>query len=110
MGKPEVAAAAATVTGGDDADESVKRRRATVDGGGGRENDKKAKAIAIRRYEDQAPDQAKTFMQHDFGLDRRLVKAVAKIGFVYPTLVQSKCIPLALRGKDLLVGGVGVSV
>ncbi|CAN0290373.1 unnamed protein product, partial [Laminaria digitata] len=42
-------------------------------------------------------------MQHDFGLDRRLMKAVAKIGFVYPTLVQSKCIPLALKGKDLLV-------
>ncbi|CAM9113634.1 unnamed protein product [Hapterophycus canaliculatus] len=48
-----------------------------------------------------------TFMQHDFGLDRRLVKAVAKMGFVYPTLVQNKCIPLALKGKDLLVGGRG---
>lgn len=47
--------------------------------------------------------QAQTFMQHDFGLDRRLIKAVAKMGFVYPTLVQNKCIPLALKGKDLLV-------
>lgn len=53
----------------------------------------------------QQQQQALTFMQHDFGLDRRLVKAVAKMGFVYPTLVQNKCIPLALRGKDLLVGG-----
>lgn len=57
----------------------------------------------MERYEDQAPEQAVTFMQHDFGLDRRLIKAVAKMGFVYPTLVQSKCIPLALKGKDLLV-------
>lgn len=53
----------------------------------------------------QEPQPAMTFMQHDFGLDRRLIKAVAKMGFVYPTLVQNKCIPLALKGKDLLVGG-----
>ena len=57
----------------------------------------------VGSYEDQEPERALTFMQHDFGLDRRLMKAVAKIGFVYPTLVQSKCIPLALKGKDLLV-------
>lgn len=53
--------------------------------------------------DDGQPQQALTFMQHDFGLDRRLIKAVAKMGFVYPTLVQNKCIPLALKGKDLLV-------
>lgn len=59
-----------------------------------------------RSGEDQAQQQqqqALTFMQRDFGLDRRLMKAVAKMGFVYPTLVQNKCIPLALKGKDLLV-------
>lgn len=49
-------------------------------------------------------DQAKTFTEHDFGLDRRLIKAcTTTAGFVYPTLVQSRCIPLALKGKDLLV-------
>ena len=37
------------------------------------------------------------------GLDVRLAKAVAKVGFVYPTLVQAQCLPLALQGKDLLV-------
>lgn len=37
------------------------------------------------------------------GLDVRLAKAVAKLGFVYPTLVQAKCLPLALQGKDILV-------
>ncbi|CAM9606861.1 unnamed protein product [Pylaiella littoralis] len=53
--------------------------------------------------QEQQEQQTRTFMQHDFGLDRRLIKAVAKMGFVYPTLVQNKCIPLALKGKDLLV-------
>ena len=36
-------------------------------------------------------------------IDRRLLKALSKLGFTYPTLVQSKCIPLALLGKDVLV-------
>jgi ATP-dependent RNA helicase DDX56/DBP9 len=37
------------------------------------------------------------------GLDVRLAKAIAKLGFVYPTLVQAKCLPFALEGKDVLV-------
>jgi ATP-dependent RNA helicase DDX56/DBP9 len=61
------------------------------------------KAPAAAMSGTQYLDQAKTFAQHDFGLDRRLIKACAKVGFIYPTLVQSKCIPLALKGKDLLV-------
>lgn len=56
--------------------------------------------------EGKGEEEPRTFMQHDFGLDRRLIKAVAKMGFVYPTLVQDKCIPLALMGKDLLVSDV----
>jgi ATP-dependent RNA helicase DDX56/DBP9 len=47
--------------------------------------------------------EAGTFSAFDFGLDRRLIKAVSRMGFIYPTLVQSKAIPLALEGKDLLV-------
>ncbi len=47
--------------------------------------------------------EAGTFSAFDFGLDRRLIKAVSRMGFVYPTLVQSKAVPLALEGKDLLV-------
>jgi ATP-dependent RNA helicase DDX56/DBP9 len=38
-----------------------------------------------------------------WGLDDRLTKAIAKLGFVYPTLVQAKCLPFALEGKDVLV-------
>lgn len=38
----------------------------------------------------------------DLPLDRRIFKAVAKMGFVYPTKVQSLCIPPSLEGKDML--------
>ncbi|GMF09459.1 unnamed protein product [Phytophthora lilii] len=48
-------------------------------------------------------DGQKPFAECDFGLDRRLAKAVAKMRFVHATLVQVHCIPLALQGKDLLV-------
>eukprot|EP01084_Bolivina_argentea_P248285 415283_1 len=44
-----------------------------------------------------------TFVSNELGLDQRLVKGLAKAGFIYPTPVQSSCIPLALEGKDLLV-------
>lgn len=38
----------------------------------------------------------------DLGLDPRLVQAVAREKYREPTLVQSKAIPLALEGKDVL--------
>jgi len=38
------------------------------------------------------------------GLDVRLRKAIARMGHVRPTLVQSKCLPLAISsGRDLMV-------
>lgn len=37
-----------------------------------------------------------------FGLDPRLLQALAQEGFSAPTLVQAKAIPLALEGKDIL--------
>ncbi|CAI8047875.1 Probable ATP-dependent RNA helicase DDX56, partial [Geodia barretti] len=40
---------------------------------------------------------------HDLGLDDRLLKAIAKLGWANPTLIQEKAIPLALEGKDLLI-------
>lgn len=48
-------------------------------------------------------DQEKSWLQRDFGLDKRLIKALSKLGFTFPTLIQSKCIPIALQGKDILV-------
>jgi ATP-dependent RNA helicase DDX56/DBP9 len=37
-----------------------------------------------------------------FDLDARLVRALAKLKFTSPTLVQAKAIPLALKGVDIL--------
>ena len=48
-------------------------------------------------------DEEKTWSQRDFGLDARLLKALSKMGYIYPTLVQAKCIPIILQGKDALV-------
>ncbi|XP_071322677.1 probable ATP-dependent RNA helicase DDX56 [Trachinotus anak] len=39
---------------------------------------------------------------HEMGLDDRVLKAVADLGWSQPTLIQEKAIPLALEGKDLL--------
>uniref|UniRef100_A0A3Q3WTL5 Probable ATP-dependent RNA helicase DDX56 n=1 Tax=Mola mola TaxID=94237 RepID=A0A3Q3WTL5_MOLML len=39
---------------------------------------------------------------HEMGLDDRLLKAVADLGWSQPTLIQETAIVLALEGKDLL--------
>lgn len=38
----------------------------------------------------------------DLGLDPRLLQGISKQNFKAPTLVQSKAIPLALNGRDIL--------
>jgi ATP-dependent RNA helicase DeaD len=38
----------------------------------------------------------------DIGLNENLQKAVDKAGFVHPTIIQAKLIPLALSGSDVL--------
>ena len=48
-------------------------------------------------------DEEKTWSQRDFGLDARLLKALSKMGYIYPTIVQAKCLPIILQGKDALV-------
>lgn len=35
-------------------------------------------------------------------VDSRILRALADLGFSRPTLVQSKAIPLALEGRDIL--------
>ena len=42
---------------------------------------------------------------HQMNLDDRLLKAIAKLGWVTPTLIQEKGIPLVLEGKDVLAKG-----
>lgn len=38
----------------------------------------------------------------DFGLDGRVLKAILKLQWPRPTLVQESAIPLALKGRDIL--------
>ncbi|XP_076650518.1 putative ATP-dependent RNA helicase DDX56 [Halictus rubicundus] len=40
---------------------------------------------------------------HELELDDRILKAVAKLGWLQPTLIQEKAIPLMLEGKDILI-------
>ncbi len=42
---------------------------------------------------------------HQMNLDDRILKAVAKLGWMSPTLIQEKGIPLILEGKDVLAKG-----
>jgi ATP-dependent RNA helicase DDX56/DBP9 len=50
------------------------------------------------------PDETFASLTESVGLDIRLRKAVQRLGHVRPTLVQSKCLPLAITsGRDLLV-------
>ncbi|EFA81852.1 putative RNA helicase [Heterostelium album PN500] len=45
-------------------------------------------------------DQDTTF--ESMCLDMRITRSIRKMGFDHPTLIQSKAIPLALQGKDIL--------
>ena len=47
----------------------------------------------------------KPFRFHEMGLDDRVLKAIAKLGWCEPTLIQQKAIPLILEGKDVLAKG-----
>ncbi|TVY83556.1 ATP-dependent RNA helicase dbp9 [Lachnellula suecica] len=58
-------------------------------------NDVPAPADEVEKQQDVS-----TFA--DLGLDSRLLQGIAKQNFQTPTLVQSKAIPLALEGKDIL--------
>ncbi len=46
-----------------------------------------------------ATDKAKSFAE--LGLETRVFKAVARLGHVYPTPIQTQCLPLALQGRDV---------
>ncbi|XP_030762498.1 probable ATP-dependent RNA helicase DDX56 [Sitophilus oryzae] len=48
-------------------------------------------------------EEEKPLMFHEMELDDRILKAVAKLGWQTPTLIQEKAIPLLLEGKDVLV-------
>lgn len=50
------------------------------------------------------PNETFASLTESVGLDNRLRKAVQRMGHVRPTLVQSKCLPLAISsGRDMVV-------
>ncbi|KAG7347437.1 helicase domain protein [Nitzschia inconspicua] len=50
------------------------------------------------------PNETFASLTESVGLDNRLRKAVQRLGHVRPTLVQSKCLPLAISsGRDMVV-------
>ena len=50
------------------------------------------------------PNETFPSLMESIGVDNRLKKAVQRLGHIRPTLVQSKCLPLAITsGRDLLV-------
>ncbi|KAH0548372.1 probable ATP-dependent RNA helicase DDX56 [Cotesia glomerata] len=51
--------------------------------------------------EESNEDKIKSF--HEFGLDDRILKAIAKLGWLEPTAIQESTIPLMLEGKDVLI-------
>ena len=50
-------------------------------------------------------EEKKVFGFHQMNLDDRILKGIVKLGWVYPTLIQKKGIPLILEGKDVLAKG-----
>ncbi|XP_063986904.1 probable ATP-dependent RNA helicase DDX56 [Diachasmimorpha longicaudata] len=51
--------------------------------------------------EEQSEEKVVSF--HELELDDRILKAVAKLGWLEPTPIQEKTIPLLLEGKDVLI-------
>ncbi|KIO34106.1 hypothetical protein M407DRAFT_150778, partial [Tulasnella calospora MUT 4182] len=47
-------------------------------------------------------DDERSFESFSDILDTRILKALSDLGFARPTLIQSKGIPLALEGRDIL--------
>lgn len=52
---------------------------------------------------DDSENEEKQVQFHQMELDDRILKAIALLGWLTPTLIQEKAIPLLLEGKDVLV-------
>ena len=55
--------------------------------------------------ESDSEEKKELFPFHEMCLDDRILKAIAKLGWINPTLIQERAIPLILEGKDLLARG-----
>ncbi|XP_012215889.2 probable ATP-dependent RNA helicase DDX56 [Linepithema humile] len=52
---------------------------------------------------DLEEEESKSKLFHELELDDRILKAIAKLGWMEPTLIQETAIPLLLEGKDVLI-------
>ena len=52
-----------------------------------------------------AKEDQKPLQFHEMELDDRILKAIAKLRWCEPTLIQQKAIPFILEGKDVLAKG-----
>ncbi|CAL1687134.1 unnamed protein product [Lasius platythorax] len=59
--------------------------------------------MSINEMELDEENEVKPKNFHELELDDRLLKAIAKLGWIEPTLIQEKAIPLILEGKDILI-------
>ncbi|KAJ3190851.1 nucleolar DEAD-box protein required for synthesis of 60S ribosomal subunit, partial [Irineochytrium annulatum] len=96
--------------GDDDADERVEMEDETTALSGTDDDDVEDTVKDKRRAEffaeapDAENDDIGTFT--DMRLSRPLLKAIAELGFVKPTTIQAKGIPIALQGIDLCAAAV----
>jgi len=78
------------------------------DYGGYDATDQKEKRLEKKRLEAEDADEEEEPEKigfRDMELDERIQKAIAKMGWKEPTLIQERGIPLLLDGKDLLARG-----
>lgn len=57
----------------------------------------------VKKMSDESDSEEKQLQFHQMELDDRILKAIALMGWLTPTLIQEKAIPLLLEGKDVLV-------
>eukprot|EP00088_Acartia_fossae_P043836 TRINITY_DN4632_c0_g1_i16.p1 TRINITY_DN4632_c0_g1~~TRINITY_DN4632_c0_g1_i16.p1 ORF type:complete len:755 (-),score=211.92 TRINITY_DN4632_c0_g1_i16:72-2336(-) len=65
----------------------------------------KKKSTSFQDVKTEEEDEKKSLGFHQMELDERIQKAIAKLGWIKPTLIQERGIPLLLEGKDLLARG-----
>lgn len=61
--------------------------------------------MSLDKDDHNSDEEEKTVQFAEMGLDGRLLKTIAELGWQEPTLIQEKGIPLALEGKDILARG-----
>lgn len=59
--------------------------------------------LPAKNMSDDSDSEEKQLQFHQMELDDRILKAIALLGWLTPTLIQEKAIPLLIEGKDVLV-------